>query len=383
MLPFIAPPPLLILLACPCLLRHHLHLPPLVCLLFVPAGCCVASCCTAFATHPLDPQPFLSMRQLVVVARLVALPLQLVLLGHCCLLTHRLHLSLPFASRLPWLVVASLLIAPPLPLILSMHCHLSMRQLVVALPPFVPLSFSGVVVTHPSWLVVVLHLYMLPPPVYRRLHLLSRRCPSSSTLTSCCVAASAFPCTTALHPPGPPLLFIHRLLLLPPTSLSPAFKVDWCIVFLSTFAACKEEYLPPLPPPGEPQHAWRPLVQCRRVVQECQSLALNPPAKWPQWGTWYWWPQLLPPPYSRYILPASYKQTNSLSYQLYLLIVWHSFWRLVFSLVSGICSWESQHIELYTYLKGNLILRPEIPASQFWGVRTLWFVERNMSYLFF
>jgi hypothetical protein len=53
------------------------------------------------------------------------------------------------------------------------------------------------------------------------------------------------------------------------------------------------------------------------------------------------------------ILPTSYKHTNNLSYQLYLLIVWHSFWRLVSNLVSGICPWETKHVELYTSLKGN------------------------------
>ncbi len=41
----------------------------------------------------------------------------------------------------------------------------------------------------------------------------------------------------------------------------------------------EEEYYPPLPPPGEPRHTRRPLVQCRRIVQEHQSLALNPPAQ--------------------------------------------------------------------------------------------------------
>jgi hypothetical protein len=98
------------------------------------------------------------MCQLVVATPLVALPLQLVLLARCCLLTRCLHLSLPFASCLPWLVVALLLVALPLPLILSTRCRLSTLQLVVAMTPVVPLSFSGVVVTHLSWLVVALHL---------------------------------------------------------------------------------------------------------------------------------------------------------------------------------------------------------------------------------
>jgi hypothetical protein len=149
-LPIIAPPPPLILSAYPCLSTNHLHLPPPVRLSFAPAGCRVASRCAAFATHPLDPQPFLSMRRLVVATPLVAPPLQLVLSARCCLSMRHLHLPLPFASRLPWLVVAPLLVAPPLPVILSTRCRLSTRQLVVALPPFVPLSFSGVVVTHPS-----------------------------------------------------------------------------------------------------------------------------------------------------------------------------------------------------------------------------------------
>ncbi len=56
-LPLIALPLLLILLAHPCFLTRHLHLPPPVCLLFAPAGCPIASCCTTFATHPLDAQP--------------------------------------------------------------------------------------------------------------------------------------------------------------------------------------------------------------------------------------------------------------------------------------------------------------------------------------
>jgi hypothetical protein len=55
-LPLIAPPPPLILSACPCLSMGHLHLPPPVCLSFAPAGCCIASHCAAFATHPLDAQ---------------------------------------------------------------------------------------------------------------------------------------------------------------------------------------------------------------------------------------------------------------------------------------------------------------------------------------
>ncbi len=124
-LPFIATPLPLILSACPCLLTRHLHLPPPVQLSFAPAVCRVASRCPAFSTHPLDPQPFLSTRRLVVATPRVAPPLQLVLSARCCLSTRRLHLPLPFASRLPWLVVASLLVAPPLPLILSTRCRLS------------------------------------------------------------------------------------------------------------------------------------------------------------------------------------------------------------------------------------------------------------------
>ncbi len=223
---FIATPLPLILSACPCLSTRHLHLPPPVQLSFAPTGCRVASRCPAFATHPLDPQPFLSTRRLVVATPLVAPPLQLVLSARCCLSTPRLRLPLPFASRFPWLVVASLLVAPPLPLILSTRCRLSTRQLVVASPPVVPLSFSGVVVTHPSWLVVASHLDTPPPHVYRRLRLSFRRRLSSSALTGCCVATSASPRATAFCPPGSPPLFIRRLLLLPPTSSSPAVEVD-------------------------------------------------------------------------------------------------------------------------------------------------------------
>jgi hypothetical protein len=134
-LPFIATPLLLILSACPCLSTRHLHLPPHVQLSFSPAGCQVASHCPAFATHPLDPQPFLSTRRVVVATPLVAPPLQLILSAHCCLLTRHFHLPLPFVSCLPWLVVASHLVAPPLPLILSTRCRLSTHQLVVAFPP--------------------------------------------------------------------------------------------------------------------------------------------------------------------------------------------------------------------------------------------------------
>jgi hypothetical protein len=89
------------------------------------------------------------------------------------------------------------------------------------LHPVVPLSFSGVVVSHPSWLVVESHLIMPPPPVCRRLCLLSRRCLLSSAMTGCGVSASTFPRATASHPTGPPPLFIHCLLLLPPTSSVP------------------------------------------------------------------------------------------------------------------------------------------------------------------
>jgi hypothetical protein len=68
---FIATPLPLILLACPCLSTRHLHLPPPVQLSFAPASCRVASRCPTFATHPLDPQPFLSTRRLVVAMPLV------------------------------------------------------------------------------------------------------------------------------------------------------------------------------------------------------------------------------------------------------------------------------------------------------------------------
>jgi hypothetical protein len=71
-----------------------------------------------------------------------------------------------------------------------------------------PLSFSGVVVSHPSWLVVAPHLITLLPPVCRHLCLPSCRCLLLSTMTGCCVAASTFPCATASHPPGPPPHFI-------------------------------------------------------------------------------------------------------------------------------------------------------------------------------
>jgi hypothetical protein len=84
-----------------------------------------------------------------------------------------------------------------------MHCCLSTCQPVVALPPVVPLSFSGVVVTHPSWLVVALHYDTPPPPVCQRLHRSSCRCLSLSALTSCCIATSASPRATAFCLPGP------------------------------------------------------------------------------------------------------------------------------------------------------------------------------------
>jgi hypothetical protein len=194
---------------------------------FVCPGCLLSCFSLRRLCHPsLDPQPFLSTRRLVVATPLVAPPLQLILSARCCLSTRHLHLPLPFASRLLWLVVASLLVAPPLPLILSTRCCLSTRQLIVVLPPVVPLSFSGVVVTHSSWLVVALHLDTPPPPVCRRLFLSSCHCLLSSALTGCCVATSASPRATASCPPGPPPLFIRRLLLLPPTSLSPAVEVD-------------------------------------------------------------------------------------------------------------------------------------------------------------
>ncbi len=225
-LPFIVPPLPLILMACPCLSMCHLYLPPPVQLFFAPAGCQVASCCAAFATHPLNLQPFLLMCWLIVVTPLVALPLQLVLLARCCLSTHRLHPPLPFASRLSWLAVTSLLVALPLPLILSMCCCTSTRQLVVALPPIVPLSFSGVVITHPSWLVVALHLDTPPPPVCWRLCLLSCCCLLLSALTGCCIATSTSPSTITSCLPGHPPLFIHCILLLPPTSLSPTVEVN-------------------------------------------------------------------------------------------------------------------------------------------------------------
>ncbi len=70
-----------------------------------------------------------------------------------------------------------------------------------------PLLFSGVVVSHPSWLVVALHLITPLPPVCQHLCLLSCCCISLSTLTGCCFAASASPCATASHPPGTPPLF--------------------------------------------------------------------------------------------------------------------------------------------------------------------------------
>ncbi len=60
-LPLIALPLPLILSVHPCLSICHLHLPPPICLLFALAGCCVPSCCAAFATHPHDAQPPLNM----------------------------------------------------------------------------------------------------------------------------------------------------------------------------------------------------------------------------------------------------------------------------------------------------------------------------------
>jgi hypothetical protein len=75
------------------------------------------------------------------------------------------------------------------------------------------------------------HLVTLPSPVCWRLRLSSCCCLSLSSLTGCCVAASTSPRVTASHPPGlTPLLFCP-ILLLPLTLLSPAVKVDRCIIF--------------------------------------------------------------------------------------------------------------------------------------------------------
>ncbi len=79
---------------------------------------------------------------------------------------------------------------------------------------------------------IALHLVTPLPPVCQCLRLSSCRCLLLSALTGCCIATSASSCaTTTSHPPGLTPLFIFYLLLLPPTSLSPAVKVDWWIVF--------------------------------------------------------------------------------------------------------------------------------------------------------
>jgi hypothetical protein len=148
----------------PCHLTRHLHLPPPVCLLFAPAGCCISSHCPTFATHPVDVQ-LPHMCQLAVAMLLVTLPLQLILSACYCLLTHHHHLPLPFASCLPWLVVASLLIALPLPLILLLHCRLSKHQQVEALSlTALPLQLILLTCRHlsTSRLVVALPLIALP-----------------------------------------------------------------------------------------------------------------------------------------------------------------------------------------------------------------------------
>jgi hypothetical protein len=91
----------------------------------------------------------------------------------------------------------------------------------LTLHSIVPLSFSGVVVSHPSWLVAALYLITPLPPVCRHLCLLSCCCLLLSAMTGCYVAASTFPCATTSHPPGPPPLFIFCLLLLSLTSFVP------------------------------------------------------------------------------------------------------------------------------------------------------------------
>ncbi len=59
-----------------------------------------------------------------------------------------------------------------------------------------PRWVSQRVFSHLSWLVVVLHLITLPPPVWRRLRLSSCRCLSSSTLIGYCIAATTSACAT-------------------------------------------------------------------------------------------------------------------------------------------------------------------------------------------
>ncbi len=129
----VALPPLLILLVRPCLSTCHLHLPPPVCLLFAPAGCCIASCCAAFATHPLDRKPPLNALNdcsgTSCCPAFAAHPLG-TLLPLDALPTPPTPICLSFA--LDGCHVTSCCIAP---LIVSTCCHLSMRWLVVALPP--------------------------------------------------------------------------------------------------------------------------------------------------------------------------------------------------------------------------------------------------------
>jgi hypothetical protein len=137
-MPLVAPPLQLVLLAHCCLSTGPLHLPP-ICLSFALAGCCV----TSHSTNPLivSTRCCLSTRRLVVALPLVAPPSHLILLmGHC--------LS---AFRL---AVALLLIALPLPLILSACPCLSMCRLHLPLSVCVLFAPAGCQV--PSHLAICL-----------------------------------------------------------------------------------------------------------------------------------------------------------------------------------------------------------------------------------
>jgi hypothetical protein len=111
------------------------------------AHCCVASPHTAAyhlpASLPLIASILLtcnhlSMHQLLVAMPLVAPPLQLVLLAHCCLSMR--HLRLPPICLLFALASCHVTSRNTTPLIVSMRCRLSTRRLVVALPLVAPPS---------------------------------------------------------------------------------------------------------------------------------------------------------------------------------------------------------------------------------------------------
>ncbi len=172
-LPLIVPPPPLILLVHPCLLMHHLYLSPPFCLLFSPAGCRIASCCTAFAINSLDAQlplnavagcsftsccPASAAHPLSLLLPLDAPPpsptpicLLLALVGchvtsHCTTFTtYPLYALPPHNAPAGCSVGLSL---GHLQLILLMCHHLSTHRLVVALPLSIPASQHATSTSH-------------------------------------------------------------------------------------------------------------------------------------------------------------------------------------------------------------------------------------------